>query len=157
MHYQSSYDAAKFRHFQFLLDELIKLSNMVPDRISTFVRPPDFPLPTLFVLLGLKFDSGLGYRTFVSLLKSNPLLLETLGLERAPSYSILQQALNAWTPDSSTRCPNSLLERDLLQRTLLWTPLGSLTPLVVSGCPCGSKRRGNGVSQHFTKLWTLTP
>ena len=93
MNYYASYDSAKSRHFQFLLDELIKLGNMVPDRTSTFGRPPDFPLPVLFVLLGLKFDSGLGYRAFVSGLKSNPLLLEQLGLARAPSYSILQQAL----------------------------------------------------------------
>lgn len=98
MHYQSSYDAARSRHFQFLLDELIKLSNMVPDRTSSFGRPPDFPLSTLFVLLGLKFDSGLGYRTFVSQLAFNPLLLEGLGLAKPPSYSILQQALKRIDP-----------------------------------------------------------
>jgi len=93
MNYYKSHDAARSRHSQFLLDELIKLSNMVPNRTSPFGRPPDFPLPALFVLLGLKFDSGLGYRAFVSGLKSNPLLLHRLGLARAPSYSILQQAL----------------------------------------------------------------
>lgn len=93
MSYYSSHDAAKSRHFQFLLDELIKLSNMVPNKSSNFGRPPDFPLPVLFVLLGLKFDSGLGYRTFVAQLNFNPLLLERLDLARAPSYSILQQAL----------------------------------------------------------------
>ncbi len=93
MSYYSSHDAAKSRHFQFLLDELIKLSNMVPNKSSNFGRPPDFPLPVLFVLLGLKFDSGLGYRTFVAQLNFNPFLLERLDLARAPSYSILQQAL----------------------------------------------------------------
>ena len=93
MSYYSSHDAARSRHFQFLLDELIKLSNMVPNKSSNFGRPPDFPLPVLFVLLGLKFDSGLGYRTFVAQLNFNPLLLERLDLARAPSYSILQQAL----------------------------------------------------------------
>jgi transposase len=71
----------------------MKLSNMVPIKTSTFGRPVEFPLPVLFVLLGLKFDSGLGYRTFVSQLTSNPHLLQRLGLPRAPSYSILQQAL----------------------------------------------------------------
>lgn len=93
MSYYSSHDAARSRHFQFLLDELIKLGNMVPNKSSNFGRPPDFPLPVLFVLLGLKFDSGLGYRTFVAQLNFNPLLLERLDLARAPSYSILQQAL----------------------------------------------------------------
>ena len=93
MHYQSSYDAARSRHSQFLLDELIKLSNMVPSKTSPFGRPPTFPLPALFVLLGLKFDSGRGYRTFVSQLNSNPHLLERLGFKKPPSYSILQQAL----------------------------------------------------------------
>jgi transposase len=93
MSYYSSHDTARSRHFQFLLDELIKLSNIVPARPSPFGRPPDFPLPALFVLLGLKFDSGLGYRTFVAQLTFNPLLLKRLGLSRAPSYSILQQSL----------------------------------------------------------------
>ncbi len=93
MSYYVSHDAARSRHFQFLLDELIKLSNMVPSKTSPFGRPPDFPLPTLFVLLGLKFDSGLGYRTFVAQLSFTPLLLERLGLKKPPSYSILQQAL----------------------------------------------------------------
>jgi len=32
---------------------------MVPRKTSPFGRPPDFPLPALFVLLGLKFDSAL--------------------------------------------------------------------------------------------------
>jgi transposase len=66
---------------------------MVPGKTSPFGRPPNFPLPALFVLLGLKFDSGLSYRTFVSQLSCNPQLLHHLGLARAPSYSILQQAL----------------------------------------------------------------
>jgi len=93
MYYQSSYDSAKSRHSQFLVDELIKLTNMVPDRTSPFGRPSDFPLPALFVLLGLKFDSDLGYRTFVAQLKFNRHLFERLGLAKSPSYSILQQAL----------------------------------------------------------------
>jgi transposase len=93
MSYYSSHDTARSRHFPFLLDELIKLSNMVPTKTSAFGRPVAFPLPTLFVLLGLKFDSGLGYRTFVAQLTFNPSLLERLGLSRVPSYSILQQAL----------------------------------------------------------------
>jgi transposase len=66
---------------------------MVPTRPNTLGRPVDFPLPALFVLLGLKFDAGLSYRSFVAQLSSNPQLLQRLGLERAPSYSILQQAL----------------------------------------------------------------
>lgn len=98
MHYSKSYDSAKSRHSQFLLDELIKLSNMVPNTTSSFGRPVEFPLSTLFVLLGLKFDSGLGYRTFVSQLKSNPTLLDRLGLEKPPSYSILQSAVKRIDP-----------------------------------------------------------
>ncbi len=66
---------------------------MVPKRISTFGRPPDFLLPALCVLLVLTFDSGLSYRIFVAQLAFNPSLLQRLGLERPPSYSILQQAL----------------------------------------------------------------
>ncbi len=93
MNYQTSYDAARSRHLQFLLDELIKLSNMVPTKTSNFGRPVEFPLHTLFVLLGLKFDSRLGYRTFISHLNSNPYLLQCLGLKMSPSYSLLQQAL----------------------------------------------------------------
>jgi len=93
MSYDSSYDTARSRHLQFLLDLLIKLSNTIPTKTSSFGRPPDFPLPALFVLLGLKFDSGLSYRNFVAQLSFTPLLLERLGLERPPSYSILQQAL----------------------------------------------------------------
>jgi transposase len=103
MHYQSSYDTAKSRHFEFLLDSLIKLSNMVPTKTTPFGRPPDFPLRTLFVLLGLKFDSGLSYRTFVAQLSFNPHLLERLGLSRAPSYSILQQALKRVSPQLQHR------------------------------------------------------
>ena len=93
MNYYRSYDTARSRHSQFLLDELIKLSVMVPTRSSNFGRPLDFPLPALFVLLGLKFDSGLSYRDFVARLSLSPLLLQRLGLERPPSYSILQKAL----------------------------------------------------------------
>jgi transposase len=98
MSYDVSYDTAKSRHFQFLLDALIKLSNMIPTKTSNFGRPVEFPLRILFVLLGLKFNSGLGYRTFVAQLNFNPQLLERLGLSRAPSYSILQQALKRLDP-----------------------------------------------------------
>lgn len=76
---------------------------MVPARRSPFGRPPDSPLPALFVLLGLRVDSGLGYRTFVAQLNITPLLLEKLGFSRAPSYSILYQALK--------RLDNQLLHR----------------------------------------------
>ncbi len=93
MNYYASYDSAKSRHSQFLLDELIKLSNMVPHKTSTFGRPIKFPLPTLFVLLGLKFESGLSNRNFVAFVNFNPYLLKRLGLEKAPSYSLLQHAL----------------------------------------------------------------
>jgi transposase len=47
----------------------------------------------LFVLLGLKFDSGLSYREFVAFVNFNPVLLEKLNLTRAPSYSLLQKSL----------------------------------------------------------------
>jgi hypothetical protein len=66
---------------------------MVSPKTSAFGRPVEFPLPALFVLLGLKVDSGLSYRTFVSQLTSQPALLDHLGLARGPSYSILHQAL----------------------------------------------------------------
>ena len=98
MYYDSSYDAARSRHLQFLLDSLINLSNTIPTKTSTFGRPPDFPLPALCVLLVLKFDSGLSYRNFVAQLSFTPVLLERLGLERPPSYSILQQALKRVSP-----------------------------------------------------------
>jgi len=65
----------------------------VPTSRSNYGRPVEFPLPTLFVLLGLKFDSGLGYRDFVASLTFNPQLLHHLGLTRAPSYSLLHKAL----------------------------------------------------------------
>ncbi|MFO7837788.1 MAG: hypothetical protein R6V83_14185 [Candidatus Thorarchaeota archaeon] len=93
MTYYTSYDTAKSRHFQFLLDSLIKLSNTIPQKKSSFGRPVEFPLPTLFVLLGLKFDSGLSYREFIAFVNFNPILLDKLKLTRAPSYSTLQQAL----------------------------------------------------------------
>ncbi|MFQ5906271.1 MAG: IS5 family transposase [bacterium] len=103
MHYYSSYDAAKARHFHFLLNELISLCNTIPDIRSRRGRPVQFPLPTLFVLLALKFDSGLGYRDSVAQVDFNPYLLHRLGLERAPSYSLLQKAL--------TRIDTKLLHR----------------------------------------------
>ncbi|MHA1636366.1 MAG: IS5 family transposase [Candidatus Thorarchaeota archaeon] len=93
MSYDQSHDAAKARRYHFLLNELISLCNTVPTSRSNYGRPVEFPLPTLFVLLGLKFDSGLGYRDFVASLTFNPQLLHHLGLTRAPSYSLLHKAL----------------------------------------------------------------
>ncbi|MHA1137940.1 MAG: hypothetical protein ACTSSE_15780, partial [Candidatus Thorarchaeota archaeon] len=75
MLYHQSHDAAKARHYHFLLEELISLCNTVPDIRSSRGRPVEFSLPTLFVLLGLKFDSGLGYRDFVAYVNFNPFLL----------------------------------------------------------------------------------
>ncbi len=94
MSYDVSYDTAKARRYRFLLDELMSLCNTVPHTTSQFGRPIQFPLSTLFVLLGLKFDSGLGYRDFVAYLDFNPFLLHRLGLQQAPSYSSLHKALN---------------------------------------------------------------
>ena len=71
----------------------MSLCNTIPHKTSTFGRPIQFPLPTLFVLLVLKFDSGLGYRDFVAYLNFNPFLLHQLGLKQAPSYSSLHKAL----------------------------------------------------------------
>lgn len=93
MNYQASYNAAKARRYRFLLDELMTLCNTVPDIRSKRGRPVEFPLPTLFVLLFLKFDSGLGYRDFVAYVNFNPLILEPLGLSRAPSHTLLNSAL----------------------------------------------------------------
>ena len=93
MPYNQSYDTAKARHFTFLLDELINVSNTIPQQQSAYGRPVEFPLPVLFVLLGLKFDSGLSYREFVAFVDFNPVLLERLNLTRAPSYSTLQKSL----------------------------------------------------------------
>ncbi|MHA1423761.1 MAG: transposase, partial [Candidatus Thorarchaeota archaeon] len=53
----------------------------------------EFSLPTLFVLLGLKFDSGLGYRDFVAYVNFNPFLLNRLGIDRTPHFSLLQKAV----------------------------------------------------------------
>ncbi len=39
---------------------------MVPDSRFRRGHPVQFPLPTLFLLLFLKFDSNLGYRDFVA-------------------------------------------------------------------------------------------
>ncbi len=93
MSYSKSYNAAKTRHYHFLLNELISLCNTVPDIRFRYGRPVQFPLPTLFVLLGLKFDLGLGYRDFVAFVDFNPYLLDSLGLDRAPSRSLLHSAL----------------------------------------------------------------
>jgi transposase len=93
MPYYASHDAAKTRRYHFLLNELIILCNTVPDIRPRRGRPVQFPLPTLFVLLGLKFDSGLGYRDLVAQVDFNPSLLRRLALHRAPSYSLLQKAL----------------------------------------------------------------
>ncbi|MHA1637097.1 MAG: transposase, partial [Candidatus Thorarchaeota archaeon] len=56
-------------------------------------RPVEFPLPILFVLLMLKFDSGLGYRDFVAYVNFNSSIRDTLGIERAPSHTLLNSAL----------------------------------------------------------------
>lgn len=93
MHYQKSFNAAKARRYHFLLEELMSLCNTVPDIRSRRGRPVEFPLPTLLVLLGLKFDSGRGYRDFVALLDFNPTLLQRLDLDRAPSHALLNGAL----------------------------------------------------------------
>ncbi|MGM0685970.1 MAG: IS5 family transposase [Promethearchaeati archaeon] len=93
MHYDVSYNAAKARRYHFLLYELMSLCNTIPDTRSQHGRPVEFPLPTLFVLLGLKFDTGLGYRDFIATLTFNTVLLQRLGLERAPHFSLLQKAV----------------------------------------------------------------
>jgi transposase len=93
MSYNASYEAAKARRFHFLLDELMSFCNTVPDSRSRRGRPVEFPLPILFVLLFLKFDSGLGYRDFVASVNFNSSLLERLGLSRAPSHTLLNSAL----------------------------------------------------------------
>ncbi len=71
----------------------MSLCNTVPDIRSPRGRPVEFPLPILFVLLGFKFDMGLGYREFVAYLDFTPSLLDRLGLVRAPSRSLLHSAL----------------------------------------------------------------
>ncbi len=52
MNYYASHDAAKARRYHFLLEELMRLCNTVPDTRSHHGRPVEFSLPTLFVLLG---------------------------------------------------------------------------------------------------------
>ena len=71
MSYYQSYDATRARHYHFLLEGLMKLCKTIPGQTSRFGRPVVFPLSTLFVLLGLKFDSGLSYRDFVEYLDFN--------------------------------------------------------------------------------------
>ncbi|MHA1634951.1 MAG: hypothetical protein ACTSUZ_10375, partial [Candidatus Thorarchaeota archaeon] len=110
MLYHQSHDAAKARRYHFLLEELISLCNTVPDIRSSRGRPVEFSLPTLFVLLGLKFDSGLGYRDFVAYVNFNPFLLNRLGIDRTPHFSLLQKAV--------TRLDSQLIHRmqELLAR-----------------------------------------
>ncbi len=110
MYYDVSYNAAKARRYHFLLDELMSLCNIVPDTRYRRGRPVQFPLPTLFVLLGLKFDSGLGYRDFVASINFNPSLLNRLSLSRAPSHTLLNSAM--------TRLDTQLIHRmqELLAR-----------------------------------------
>jgi transposase len=93
MYYDQSHNAAKARRYHFLLEELMSLCNMVPDIRSPRGRPVEFPLPTLFVLLGLKLDSGLGYRDFVAYVTFNPSLLDMVGVSRVPHFSLLQKAV----------------------------------------------------------------
>ena len=71
----------------------MSLCNTIPLKTTTLGRPVQFPRSILFVLLGLKFDSGLGYRDFVAKVDFDPQLLHHLGLMRAPSYSLLHKAL----------------------------------------------------------------
>jgi len=88
----SSYDTARTCHSQFLLDAPISLSTMLPHRFFSFGRPPAFPLPALFVLLGLKFDSA----SATELLSPGSLsYLRSLNalVFLSPSHSVLQQAL----------------------------------------------------------------
>ncbi|MBD3158201.1 MAG: IS5 family transposase [Candidatus Lokiarchaeota archaeon] len=93
MAYDRSYNAAKARRFYYLLQELMSLCNTIPDVRSHRGRPVEFPLPVLFVLLGLKFDARLGYRDFVAWLALQPELLVRLGLQRPPSHTLLNGAL----------------------------------------------------------------
>ncbi len=76
-----------------MLEELLSLCNTIPDTRSRRGRPVEFPLPALFVLLGLKFDTRLSYRDFVAFVGFNPYLSQRLGLDRTPSYSSLHKAL----------------------------------------------------------------
>ena len=92
MSYYQSYDAAKTRRYHFLLEELLSLCNTVPDTRYKRGRPVEFPLPTPFVLLGLKFDTGLSYRDLIAFVDFNPYLSHRLGLDRTPSYSSLHKA-----------------------------------------------------------------
>ena len=94
MSYNKSYDTAKARRYRFLLDELMSLCNTIPDIRFHRGRPVQFPLPTLAILLGFKFDSGMGYRDFVAFVNFNPYLLDRLGLSQAPNYSLLQKAVS---------------------------------------------------------------
>ncbi|MFO7835565.1 MAG: IS5 family transposase [Candidatus Thorarchaeota archaeon] len=71
----------------------MSLCNTLPDVRSRRGRPVEFPLPVLFVLLGLKFDAGLGYRDFVAWLALQPDLLDQLGIQRPPSHTLLNRAL----------------------------------------------------------------
>jgi hypothetical protein len=111
-------------------------------------------LPILFVLLGLKFDSGLSYREFVDF---NSFLLEGLNLTRAPSYSLLQKPLkklDAWLLHRLYRLlPGGV---PLLHRSR-WTLLASPIRPVGNGSPYGSGSRGDDVSMPFTQPWTPIP
>ena len=98
---------AKARHSHVLLNELINLSYIVPDIRFKRDRPVEFTLPVLFVLLGLKFDSGLSYRNFVASVAFNPYLLERLdrmhtwflhelGCHNSTSYEVKQRLGEVW-------------------------------------------------------------
>ncbi len=84
---------AKARHYHFLLQELLNLCATIPHTRSSYGRPVEFPLPTLFVLLGLKVDSGLVYCDFVASVDFNPSLLQRLQVDRAPRHTLLNSAL----------------------------------------------------------------
>jgi transposase len=91
MSYYKSYDTAKTRRYHFLLEELLSLCNTVPDTRYKHGRPVEFPLPALFVLLGLKFDTGLSYRDFIAFVDFNPYLSRRLGLDRTPDTQLLHR------------------------------------------------------------------
>jgi hypothetical protein len=93
MSYYKSYDAAKTCRYHFLLEELLSLCNTVPATKYKRGRPVEYPLPALFVLLELKFDTGFSYPDFVAFVDFNPYLSHRLGFDRTPSYSSIHKAL----------------------------------------------------------------
>jgi hypothetical protein len=148
---------AKARRYHFLLKVLMSLCNTVPDSRSTYGRLVQFLLPALFVLLGLKFDSGLGYRDFVAFVDFNPKLLHHLGLMRAPSYSLLHRALKRL---------DTLLLHQMYQLLARKRPPPHRVAVDSTGFSHSTggewmslrfkKKPGNSVSMPFTTQWTPT-